>query len=281
MLIRPLPGVTGTLLLDALRLTENSVESVRGSGGTAVDRFNAYQRWANEEARRLGRLLRPADLDSLVTTPRYWTLQALDPATHGSLAAFIDLELDERLRVISETREELERDLARWKSVRGLVVVPDSNVLLHHDEYFDAIDWTRVVPARAEDVHVVIPLLVIDELDNQKRGARNNKVSDVNPELVRTRARVTLRKFHDLFTSTNWRVTLKPSAFPESGAVTVELLFDDPDHVRLSRADDELVDQARGLQDLSGRAVHLVTFDTGAALRGRAAGLAVIQLSQT
>lgn len=148
MLIRPLPGVTGALLLDALRLAQNSVEGVRGSGGTAIERFNAYQKWANEEARRLGRLLRPRDLDSLVTTPRYWTLQALDPATHGSLAAFIDLELDERLRVISETRDELERDLARWQAARGLVVVPDSNVLLHHDEYFDAIEWATVVPAR-------------------------------------------------------------------------------------------------------------------------------------
>src|SRR5437899_952930 len=230
MLVRPLPGVTGALLLDALRLTENSLENVRGSGGSAIERFNAYQKWANEEARRLGRLLRPADLDSLVTTPRYWTLQALDPVAHGSLAAFINLELDERLRVVSGTREELERELVRWQSARGLVVVPDSHVLLHHDEYFDAIEWTTVVPARAEDVNVVIPLLVIDELDDQKRGNRNNKVSDHNPERARTRARVTLRKLDELFTNTDWRVTLKPSAFPERGAITLELLFDGPDH---------------------------------------------------
>lgn len=278
MSIRPLPGVTGASLLDALRLTENSLQNVRGTGGSAIERFNAYQRWANEEARRLGQILRPAGLDHLVTTPRYWMLQSLDPTAHGSLASFIDLELDERLRVVSGARGELERDLARWQSARGLVVVADSNVFLHHDEYFDAIEWTKVVPARAEDVHLVIPLLVIDELDNQKRGTRNNKVSDVNPELVRTRARVTLRKLDDLFTNTEWRVTLTPSVFPERGAFTVELLFDDPDHVRLSRADDELVDQARELQDLSGRAVHLVTFDAGAAFRGRAAGLTVIQL---
>jgi len=243
-----------------------------------MDRFNAYQRWANDEARRLGRLIRPADMDLLITTPRYWTLQALDPTTHGSLATFIDLELDERLRVISGMCEALQQELARWEARRGLLAVPDTNVFLHHDEYFDAIAWTKLLPARAEDVHLVIPLLVIDELDNQKRTSRGKKVSDSNPEEVRTRARVTLRKLDELFPNTDWQVTLKPSAFPASGAVTAELMLDEPRHVRLDRPDDELVDQARALQDLCGRTVHLVTFDGGPAFRGRAAGLAVVHL---
>lgn len=280
MRIRPLPGVTGAQLLDALRSIETALANVRGSGGGAVDRFNAYQRWANDGARGLGRLIRPADLDLLITTPRYWTLQALDPTTHGSLAAFIDLEFDERLRVITAVREALQREVARWEARLGLFAVPDTNVFLHHEEYFDAIPWTKLLPARSEDVHVVIPLLIIDELDNQKRSGRGKKVSDSNPEEVRTRARVTLRKLDDLFPTPSRQVTLKPSAFPESGAVTVELMLDEPHHARLDRPDDELVDQARALQDLCGRPVHLVTFDSGLAFRGRAAGLTVVHVPQ-
>ena len=73
---------------------------------------------------------------------------------------------------------------------------------------------------------------------------------------------------------------IQPNRFPESGKVTVELLLEEPGHVRLPHPDDELVDQALALEALSGRKVYLVTFDTGMSVRARAAGLEVIKLAE-
>ena len=42
--------------------------------------------------------------------------------------------------------------------------------------------------------------------------------------------------------------------------------------------DDELIDRSRGLGDLIGQKVNFLTYDTGAALRAQASGLAVHHL---
>ena len=55
----------------------------------------------------------------------------------------------------------------------------------------------------------------------------------------------------------------------------MELLFDPSGHVRLPRADDEIVDRALTVQTLAGRPVRLLTYDTGQSTRARAAGLSV------
>ncbi|WP_346534101.1 hypothetical protein [Micromonospora sp. DPT] len=60
----------------------------------------------------------------------------------------------------------------------------------------------------------------------------------------------------------------------------LDVLFDSPGHVRQSRADDEIVDRAVVLQTLAGRPVHLVTYDTGMAMRALNSGLKDIKLEQ-
>ena len=59
-----------------------------------------------------------------------------------------------------------------------------------------------------------------------------------------------------------------------------EIVLDTAGHVRLPINDDELIDRTLAIQDLAGRAVTLVTFDTRVATRARAAGLAVNMLTK-
>jgi hypothetical protein len=58
-----------------------------------------------------------------------------------------------------------------------------------------------------------------------------------------------------------------------SGAITVEIVFDPPEHVRLPIVDDEIIDRALMVQVYAGRAITVVTYDTGQSTRARRVGL--------
>ncbi len=271
----PLPGVAADRLLTALQEEANNLGNLRSAPGTALDRFNAYLLWSNEALIRLSLMLHGRDLNRLITTPRYWTLQAIDPSSRLlSLAGFVDLEVTERLREFEADRDRLSAELSRWRSRPGRLVIADTNVFLHSDQYFDEIDWNGVVGGPF-GVHLIIPMLVIDELDRAKRTAGGTKVSDHSKELVRTRARVTIRRIDQRLRAGSI-ATLQPHALQGAGPVSAEVLLDEPGHARLPHADDELVDQAVALRQLAGREVHIVTYDLGMKFRAEAAALQVV-----
>jgi PIN domain len=270
VIVRPRPTVTSEALLRAVDEALSRLSQTRGSGNSAFERLNFYLGWVHDQVRQFSLMVRREDLDYLILTRRYWSLQALDPAAHApTLNDLLNLEYDERQRDLEDVRNSLRQEIARWQSRSGFLVLPDTNVYLHHLNIFDQVEWGAVAQARAENVHVLIPLLVIDELDNNKRS---NK-----PE-VRERARATLRRLDELFPQPGASAVLQPSDFPRHGEIRAEILTDDAHHERLPRADDELVDLALATQALAGRIVRLVTFDKGMAVRGRTAGLTVDRL---
>ncbi|MEP6527989.1 MAG: PIN domain-containing protein, partial [Nocardioidaceae bacterium] len=149
-------------------------------------------------------------------------------------------------------------------------VAPDTNVFLHHPQFFTDVDWPGLVEARPhEDVELVVPILVLGELDHAKRGRAE----------VRSRARQTLRRFDEMFHD-----PAAPARLEAPGGnhdIRVHLLADDPQHVRLPDADAELIDRLSALKQLVGREVVLVSLDTSMALRARTAGLNVCKLEDT
>jgi hypothetical protein len=62
------------------------------------------------------------------------------------------------------------------------------------------------------------------------------------------------------------------------GQVTVEIVLDQPGHIRLPIDDDEIIERAATIQAVAGREVRLLTCDTGQDTRGRIAGLKVTKL---
>ncbi|MEA2901508.1 MAG: hypothetical protein QOH36_1395 [Actinomycetota bacterium] len=273
MTVVPLPGVDAAQLLGALQQEATHIANLRSTVGAGVDRFNAYLRWSNDAFSRLRLMLPGRELDRLITTPRYWTLQAMDPSSRlQTLAGFVDLEITERLREFESESDRLSAEIARWNSRPGRLVIADTNVFLHSEEYFDELPWAQVVGG-SMGVHLIIPMLIIDELDRAKRTQGGKKVSDSNHESVRTRARVTLRRIDQ---------TLRPgrAAMLQQGAVSAEVLLDEPGRARLSDADDELVDQAVALHQLIGRDVYIVTSDVGMKYRAEGAGLHAVLRSE-
>ena len=146
MALTPRSGVGATQVLEALVEIETDVGNLRGLARDGFGLFNGYLGWANTSAERLGYLVRPGDIERLVLTRRHWTLQTLDPAAQPtSLHQFVALEIDERKRAFESEIAELRRLVEKWSHRAGTVVVPDTNVLVHHPEEIDEIDWAGIV----------------------------------------------------------------------------------------------------------------------------------------
>jgi predicted ribonuclease YlaK len=178
----------------------------------------------------------------------------------------VDFELAECERRFAESIADAEAWQRSWQKL-GTVVVADTNVYLHYPTPFDQIDWPTLMGSFADGVTLVVPLLVIDELDKAKRLKSD----------VRTRARDALKLFEDQFQTVDDRVRLR-SATEEGFSVYVRLLMDAPGHVRLPDPDTELIDRALELQNTTSTPVTFASGDTGAILRARSLKLLTLKL---
>jgi hypothetical protein len=270
MPVIPLPGVQPTALLDALRQVASDLNVARLTTGETRDRLIAYGRWVMNSASHLGQLVRADDVDRLVLTRRQWALQAVDPfGPPETLGPLLNLEFDERARCFDDIVSQQEAIVRRWVDRTGLVVVADTNVYVEHDDPLEGYDWAGIVGAGMEPIHLVVPMIIVDELDKMKRNHRKG---------VPARARQTLQALERLLLGDPLATAKLAPATAEHGPVSLELLVDEPGHVRLDDADDELVDRAVALSGIAGRKVSFVTGDHGALFRGAIQGLKVHHL---
>lgn len=280
MLVTPLPGVNRDELLAALQNVQSRVENTRGRGADPVERYKAYLQWVDHASRALRGRTREDDIDRLVLTRRCWQLQGMPGGatgpTGGLVGQLVSTELDERVEDLRRACETLKLQIERW-SHDWVFTVLDTSFYIHHDATLGHIDFAPLVNAwRAERVHVLVPIVVVDELDNLKRQGKNQ---------ARTRARQTLRVLDEHFDPTT-PTTVQPagpmldSGELPRGEVSIEVVLDPSGHIRLPINDDEIVDRAAAIQALAGRPVTLLTYDTGQAMRARAAGLPAPRLLQ-
>jgi hypothetical protein len=68
--------------------------------------------------------------EQMLWTPHYWALRRVDP-TDNSTCRYIAEELRDRARAMDEMKLEVDLLAHRW-SIAGHIVVPDTNILLHH-----------------------------------------------------------------------------------------------------------------------------------------------------
>lgn len=234
------------------------------------DPITAYVHWATESVTALRPWLGGDDVDRLVRTPTYWAALTMPTGTMQG-ARLVGEEMMARREELQRVLTSLEEFTQRFEDAQSsALVVPDTNVLLEHPQALDNTDWHELARGHAapmDDLRVVLPLLVVDELDDAKRNNR-----------TKSRARQSLKMVYGYF-GQNRASTLLRERSTDGGRVELELLIESPGHARLSRADDELVSVATRLQDFVERPVILMTYDTGCALRGVSGGLRVAHLS--
>lgn len=276
MLLRLLPGIHRDNLQRALLEVSTAAGNARGAGGDAVARYGAYVRWANDSVRALSLLVSADDLDRLIRTPAFWHLHSMHPTPdRDSVWRLLDNELDERARVLEAAHDAVRRLIERW-SGPGVFVVADTSVFIEHPDKLEPLDLAALLSLRDDPVHLLVPAIVVDELDRLKQASRPR---------ARWRARYTLAVLDRLFQAATGPVRLREADFSPldsggipRGGVTVEIVLDEPGHTRLPIADDEVIDRALAIETLAGRPVRLLTFDTGQATRSRAARLNVVKL---
>lgn len=241
--------------LEVLLEIETEAGNVWSKSLVSSEFLGSVLAWHAMTERLLTNLLAPTDLHELLYSPRLWALRSMD-ITAPAAKEWAELELIARRTALKDAREALHRAKVRWRQDESMLIVPDTNLLLHHENTLLHIPWRQLVDARG-DVRVVLPLMVVDELDNQKRNGKSQE--------VRTRARVTLRELRSTGVVGNER--RHPALVEKFATTTIEVLADAWDRRRLSDSDLEIVDCAVALSDLSAGRVTILTSDVGMEVR--------------
>jgi hypothetical protein len=281
MLVTPLPGVNRDNLLVLLRTLRNEVDNTQGPfTGPAYGRLVRYLRWATGAARRLSGQIRAADVDRLVLTRRYDALLAgasggmAGSHQEGMVNDLVSLELAEHVQAFDDVLGSLEQRIARW-AVREWFVVADSSFYIQNADKLADVDLHKLLNLPpAEPIRLLFPITVVDELDGLKEAGKHQ---------ARWRATHTLGLLDGVLDGSTFGIlrysdtTGEPATW--RGEVNLEIVLDQPGHVRLPIADDEIIDRAVAIQALAARDVRLLTCDTGQHTRGRAAGLTVTKVA--
>ncbi|WP_329131505.1 PIN domain-containing protein [Streptomyces sp. NBC_01476] len=292
MLITPRPGNNAESILQSLSHVHGQISNLRsGPSIRALEQpaedarrwLLDYLEWATQSVEHLRYAISDADIDRLILTRRYYELLGAAARPFGDIHArlingLVSLETAERTDALGIVVAALKKSARQW-SKPGRFVVADTSFYLHNEKPLRDADLHDVLDLRPYDhVHLLFPIVVVDELDKLKESGKNHArwraghTLGLLDGLIGKGTTGILRRFHN------------PTSGPEElirGEVSVEIVLDPPRHVRLPLEDDEIIDRAAAIQALAGRDVLLLTADTGQATRGRMAGLTVKKITSS
>lgn len=269
MLVTLYPGANRADVLKTLREIATALYDPTNASGPAQARFTKYLEWVSNAIRMLENRVSQADINRLVLTAGYGrllsaaaALTGADIGTQRALNGMLDLELRQRCVALEDAAKDLDSQIRRWNAAT-VFTVADTGVYINHEQKLRELDFAvaLAIPA-GTPVRVLVPIIVIDELDGLKR---------MKDEHVRWRAGHTLGVLDEIIRDPRQPGQLRPG-------ITMEILFDPPGHIRLPIDDDEIVDRARAAQAVAGADVTLLTFDTGQSSRARYAGIRAVKL---
>ena len=280
MLVTLHPGTNRRDVLEVLNGIRADADNATGPGNAgAAGRLTGYLEWATRSARMLRNRIQNADIDRLIFTRGYerlltalGSLTSTDIGVQRVVNGLIDMELRLQAQALDEIIKELQNTNPQW-AADDLYVVLDTSVYIEHDAKLENLDIAPgLTPWPDKRLHLLVPMVVIDELD----GIKNK-----GEELKRWRAAYTIGVLERIF-SPGQRMPglLREGEYGVRGAVDMEILYDPPGHIRLPVNDDEIIDRTLAARPLAGKPVTLVTFDTGQAFRARHEELPVMKLSK-
>lgn len=239
-------------VIDGLRHLLSEAANIEGAAGTdQVVQAQRYLRWSENAERRLqGSFADPTIARSLLTS-RHWQIRAIEPSTRMAFG-MIESELRDQARVLRSLLSQIEHyvDLVQPSEDETLVVL-DTNVYVH-GQPFDQVRWEKHVSGA--NVRLLMPLIVVDELDKLKDRSDS--------------ARGVLRSLDAVFAGATSLARLHIR-----DTVTLQLLDEPLGHVRLDRADDEIVRQVAYYSAVAESPVTIFTRDRGMRIRALASGV--------
>jgi hypothetical protein len=218
-----------------------------------------YINWVFGMARMFRGQIARSDLDLLFLTPTFYRI--LEGHGTGTMAMqnLLEAEIAEREMTTHEAALALQEQIRTWRAeASGVLAVVDTSVFLSHPQWtasqipervIESIPWAAELHLGFEDLQLVLPAVVIKELDRLKESSNQQ---------VRYRARVTLAVIDRLLPDpegvvlirakdTDWDAITANGGMP-GGEVRLRVLYDDPIHRPLLDADAELIDRAVAVQ---------------------------------
>lgn len=221
---------------------------------------NQYDQWTLKASKELLEVFADRSIATRMRGERYSSVVFGDH-TSSRLAQLLNFELTELRTYFTDLGNELYRLKAAHAHHQGRTVVLDTNDLLHYSRY-DKIPWATLY---GKNTVVVIPHVVVDEID---------KKSYTTSDTIRRRAR-------GVFALLEQTLTEQREGEAMVGGVRVEVLLDEPQHVRLPNNDDEIVARACELQQsIAPVQVTVLTGDNGMRARALAWGLEADKLPE-
>ncbi|MGC9222253.1 MAG: PIN domain-containing protein [Solirubrobacteraceae bacterium] len=219
-----------------------------------------YVDWVVKAENQLSGLTHDPDIVDHLLTHRYWQIHRLPELARPFYV--VDSEVQTQKAWLTAIKSDFEHRVARATAAPGHLTIIDTNVLLHYLPP-EQIKWPEIVGKL--HVRLVIPLRVIEELDEKKYtgSARIAKrAREILPRIERSVGEAGL-----------------PG--PLQSHVTIEVLTEPGQRHRPTDADEEILNTAAELRDLSGGEATIVTGDTGARLRAQALSLRTIRPPDT
>src|SRR5260370_15340099 len=175
MLLTPLPGLDRKHLHETLRQVDTDVSNQYTGGPHGYyERLLSYLDWTSRDVERLGSLMSSDDLDRLVLTKRYEQLLAGVASLAGEQTQrltdlLVSLELRQRTDAFDQAVKALGRELALWER-RGRPVVADSSFYIEHPQKLEEANFPELLDVWDDSIHLMVPMVVVDELDSLKRS---------------------------------------------------------------------------------------------------------------
>ncbi|MBT1185206.1 hypothetical protein HET69_14605 [Streptomyces sp. CJ_13] len=251
------PGVS-------VELAENTLTRARLEWQNAYSNqtWDQYHRAVSGTQRQLSQCFAEPDLGAGLYDGHYWQLATSaksSPVFHGALLR----ELQQQIEALEHAAEELGR-LRSYVERPGTPIVYDTNMLVHWRPPGE-VKWTEVLRdegVRTKEVRLVVPLVVIDELDRHKSGA--GQLGDRATKAIRYLERT-------LAGGPGQPVTVRDG-------VTLEVRLDAPGH-RRGDPDMEIMLCAAELDQLKPQAdTRVLSDDFGMHLRAQGLNLQAMRL---
>ncbi len=261
MRLRFRAGIDGQQAADTIRQIGMAAGNARNG-----DLYSNYLKWAEEAERMLSNVLEVEQVSELVHTARFWSLRTVMGPVNR-LPALVDAELSDRQQVLELAAKDILAARARWRARAATLTVVDTNIFLDRERPIETIDWLTVMDTRP-GVRLVVPLIVIHELDRLKRQG-NSTTAKATHVAIRWLAKTLPSNpngWSDLLAGTHER------------GVTVEVVATEGPS-RPEDADWEIIQFARELQVTSGMRTRLVTRDLAMQLRAQVVGVDALLLS--
>lgn len=234
--------------LATVEQVRSELENAQSHGNNAAQRLDAFLTWCDHWGKpQLGNHF-PAEWGLFDALDESYHRLALAPEMPDRrLNGLLNREFATWHRRLTDVSGNL-RELKGFIQWPGRIVVPDTSAVME-GAFFTRFDWrTLHDELNVGPVRLIVPALVVEELDNLKRH-RDGRTRD--------RARAVVRGLWEL----HMLKPTEPAPLPGSPDITIEVLLDDGWHERQPNNDAEIIDQALNVQELTGQPVILAAGD--------------------